>query len=631
MNRDEKLKLSGNVAVVAGVFSITIALLLLLNFIQMSRSKPLDSNALTALVQQLNKDPNNDQLKAEIRNFDLLARKAYFNTQWQVRTGGRLLLIGAIILVLALRVYYSLKSKITLSEDQAENDFTSRLLAQRWVMILGGVIFALGIGSSYISADHLAKYEVDESKSETASAEQSKGIEVIEVGQNPKASQPVSTNQPAKGQIVAAQTPNQATEGKPVQEGKAAGAAAATEVKAAAAGSATETTLKFPTNDAIKLNSPGFRGPFGVGVSFHKNIPLDFDVSSGKNILWKVPVPKNGFNSPVIWGNKLFLSGADNSVHEVYCFDRNTGKILWNQKADKIQGSPAGAPKVTEDTGLAASSLTTDGNMVYAIFANGDIICFDMDGKRIWARNLGMPDNHYGHASSLIMWKDKVYVQYDNNKTHKLIALNTLTGATVWETNRNVKISWASPILANINGKIQVILSSDPLVAGYDAETGKELWNVKCMSGEVGSSPTYGSGLVFAANEYAKLVALDPVKGTQVWESTEYMPEVASLVSANGLVFLGTSYGVLACYDAKTGKKCWEKEDGPGFYSSPVVTDNKLFTIDTNGKLRVYEAAKEMKLLGESNLGEKITTTPAFAEGRMYIRTPKFLYCMGKK
>jgi len=634
MNKEDKLKFSLNVASVAGIFSVTIALLLLLNFLQMARSKPLDSNALIALVQRLNKEPNNDELKKEIRDFDLLARKAYFNTQWQVKTGGTLLLFGAIVLVLALRVYYGLKSKIGEPDAITENEFTKRLLTQRWVMILGLVIFALGLGASFISVDHLGKYEVDESKAETTSAEQSKGIEVIEVGQNPKASQPVSTNQPAKEQTAAAQAPNQSTEvkqGKPVQEGKAAGAVAPTEGKATVAGAAAETTLKFPGSDAIKANSPGFRGPFGAGVSFHKNIPLDFDVASGKNILWKVPVPKNSFNSPVIWGNKLFLSGADKLVHEVYCFDRNSGKLLWSQQADKIQGSPAGAPTVTEDTGYAASSLTTDGNMVYAIFANGDIICFDMDGKRIWARNLGMPDNHYGHASSLIMWKDKVYVQYDNNKTHKLIALNTLTGATVWETNRNVKISWASPILANINGKFQVILSSDPLVAGYDAETGKELWNVKCMSGEVGSSPTYGSGLVFAANEYAKLVALDPVKGTQVWESTEYMPEVASLVSANGLVFLGTSYGVLACYDAKTGKKCWEKEDGPGFYSSPVVTDNKLFTIDTNGKMRIYEAAKEMKLLGESNLGEKITTTPAFTEGRMYIRTPKFLYCMGKK
>ena len=622
MNKEDKLKFSLNVATVAGIFSIVIALLLLLNYLQMAKSKPLDSTALTALVQRLNKEPNNDQLKKEIRDFDLLARKAYFNTVWQVKTGGTLLLFGAIVLLLALRVYYSLKSKITEPDAVTENEFTKRLLTQRWVMILGIVIFALGLGASFISVDHLSKYEIDETKAGQASAD-TKGIETIEVGGTPQAVQSASSMPAVKEQIAVAQPANQASADKKIAQVE--------EVKGAVLVAAGESSVKFPGSDAVKMNSPGFRGPFGVGVSFHKSIPLDYDIASGKNILWKVPVPKNGFNSPIIWGNKIFLAGADNQMREVYCFDRNTGKILWRQPADKIQGSSAAMPKVSEDTGLSASSLATDGNMVYAIFANGDIICFDMNGKRIWARSLGVPDNHYGHASSLIMWKDKLYVQYDTNKSHKLMALNNMTGVTVWETDRKVKISWASPILAEINGKYQVILSSDPLVAGYDADSGKELWNVSCMSGEVGASPTYGSGLVFAANEYAKLVAIDPVKKSIAWESSEYMPEVASLVVANGLLFLGTSYGVLVCYDAKTGKKCWEKEDGPGFYSSPVVSDNKLFTIDTNGKMRVYEVAKEMKLLGESILGEKMTTTPAFAEGRMYIRTPKFLYCMGKK
>src|ERR1035437_4756393 len=191
MNKEDKLKFSLNVATVAGIFSVTIALLLLLNFLQMARSKPLDSNALIALVQRLNKEPNNDELKKEIRDFDLLARKAYFNTQWQVKTGGTLLLFGAIVLVLALRVYYGLKSKIGEPDVITENEFTKRLLTQRWVMILGIVIFALGLGASFISVDHLSKYEVDETKAGQASAD-TKGIETIEVGGTPQTVQPAS-------------------------------------------------------------------------------------------------------------------------------------------------------------------------------------------------------------------------------------------------------------------------------------------------------------------------------------------------------------------------------------------------------------------------------------------------------
>jgi len=613
MESDNKLKFPLNVALISGIFCITVALLLLLNFIQMAKNKPLESKALAVLVQQLSKEPNSDELKQEIRNFDLLARKAYFNSQWQVKTGGYLLLFGAIVFALSLRVFIGLRSKIAEPGVKLESDLTSRIMTQRWVMITGSVLVILGLGASFLSVDHLKMYAIDESIAEVKTTGNQEQIEVVKVGEKPEVIQTAKADSSGK-QVAAApaRTDSSAVAGAP-----------GTSVAAV--------KITFPTNSTIKSNAPGFRGPFGNGVFFHKNTPVEWDAASGKNVIWKTAVPKKGLNSPVIWGNKLFLSGADKQSREVYCFDVKTGKVLWKQLVDKIQGSPATPPKVTEDTGLAAPSLTTDGNKVYAIFANGDIICFDMDGNRVWARNLGLPDNHYGHSSSLVMWKDKVYVQYDTNKSRKLIALNASTGETVWETARKGKISWASPILAEVNGKVQVVLSNEPMVAGYDATTGKELWSVDCMMGEVGPSPAYGSGLIFAANEYAKLVAIDPVKNAKVWESDEYMPEVASPVTANGLLFIATSYGVLACYDAKTGQKYWVKEDGPGFYSSPVIADNKLYTFDTAGKMRVFEVAKAEKILGEGNAAEKVTTTPAFAEGRMFLRTPSFIYCIGKK
>jgi len=482
-------------------------------------------------------------------------------------------------------------------------------MTQRWVMITGSVLVVLGLVASFASVDHLQKYDVNESLAEVKTADSQEKVEVIKVGETPEVAQPAKADS-AKNKVAANVV-----------------VADTSSVKAAPVAAA---KITFPGSNALKANVPGFRGPFGNGVFFQKGTPVEWDAATGKNVIWKTPVPKKGYNSPVIWGNKVLLSGADNQTREVYCFDRKSGKVLWKQPVDKIAGSPGTAPKVSEDTGFAASSLSTDGNRVYAIFAEGDIICFDMDGNRVWARNLGVPDNHYGHASSLIMWKDKVYIQYDTNKSRKLIALNASTGETVWETARKGKISWASPILAEISGKFQVVLSTDPMVAGYDAESGKELWSVDCMSGEVGPSPAYGSGLIFAANEYAKLVAIDPVKNAKVWESDEFLPEVASPVVANGFLFVATSYGVLACYDAKTGVKYWSKEDGPGYYSSPVIADNKLYTFDTTGKMRVFEVGKEAKLLGEGNAAEKVTTTPAFADGRMYLRTPKFLYCIGK-
>jgi outer membrane protein assembly factor BamB len=376
----------------------------------------------------------------------------------------------------------------------------------------------------------------------------------------------------------------------------------------------------------------GFRGPFGNGVSQHKNLPVDWDGSAGRNIRWKTEIPKPGYNSPVLWAEKLFLAGGDSEVRVVYCFHAKTGELLWQQEVRDIPGSPATLPRTSEDTGLSAPTVATDGKHVYAIFATGDIIAFTMTGKRVWARNLGVPDNHYGHSSSLLIWKNHLLVQYDSNKGGRLLSLDTATGNTRWETIRQTGISWASPILAEIGGKHQVILSAEPLVAGYDPETGKELWSVDCMMGEVGPSPAYGEGLVYAANEYARLVAIKPGAADPIiWENDEYLPEIASPVVSGGLIFIATSYGVLVCYDAATGEKYWEEEAQQGFSASPMVADGKLYAMDTGGIMHIFSLSKEMKKLGAPVLGERAYASPAFSDGTIYLRGEKYLYCIGNE
>jgi outer membrane protein assembly factor BamB len=611
MNTQEKINLSSNIAMVAGIFCVAVSLLLLLNFWQMSKSDPLESEAMKVLIERLNKEPGNNELKQDIRHLDLLARKAYFNSQWQVNTGSFLLLFGAIVFALALRVYYSLKSTIEIPEQLVENELKARVLSQKWLLIGGVAVILLAFVASFATVDHLKQYSVDELAA-TETQEVEPGIEVIEVGAEPNIV--ATTTIEAEPDVVETTTSEIAPETQSSAASEAAPAA----------------TTALPDAAQIRANYPSFRGPFGNGVSSHRNIPVDFDGPSGKNILWKATVPLSGYNSPVIWGNKVFISGGNAQKREVYCLDRNSGKLIWSKAVDNIPGSPATAPRTTEDTGLAAPSLYTDGIRVYAIFGTGDIIAFDMDGNRAWARNLGVPDNHYGHSSSLIGWKDKLFVQYDTNRGQRLLALNVLNGETVWETPRSVKVSWASPILANVNGKYQIILATDPTVAAYDIDTGKEVWSVRGLMGEVGPSPAFGEGLVFATQEYATLMAINPANGQIVWKDDEYLSEVASPVVAGGMVFLATSYGVLVAYDAKTGEKLWEQDDGPGYYSSPVVADNKLFIFDLDGRLQVYALEREKKLLAESNLGAKITSTPAFSDGRIFIRAGTTIYCIGK-
>lgn len=624
MDNNDKIKLSQNIIIIAGIFCVVVAMLLLLNFWQVSKNDPIESKALQALVDRLKQESNNEELKVEIRNFDLLARKAYFNSQWQVKTGAYLLLFGAIVLAFALRIYYSAKAKIGQPDTIHENEIASRILAQKGIVIVGGVLFLLALGASFATVNQLNYYDAGAQVADSETSPEEQGIEVIDVGTAPQSTNADSTL------VDAGNIETQSSEPE----------IASVETQEVASGSKESTPEKTspqPVSETagltlatVQKNHNSFRGPLAQGIIFHKNIPSEWDGPSGENIVWKVPVPKNGFNSPIVWGNKIFIAGADAASREVYCYNSADGKLLWTGKADNIQGSPAKMPKVTEDTGLSAPTLTCDGKAVFAIFANGDVIAFDLNGKRIWAKNIGIPNNHYGHSSSLITWANKLFVQFDTNSGGKLIALNASTGETVWETVRESKISWASPVLAEVGGKYQVILTADPIVAGYDVDSGKELWQVECMMGEVGPSVAFSDGVVFAANEYARLVAIEIKTKNIIWENDEYLPEASSPLAFKGLLFIATSYGVLVCYDAKTGEQYWEHDVGTTLYSSPTIADGKLFMMDNDGMMRVYEFSKEMKLISENDLGEMAGTTPAFSEGRIYIRGDKNLYCIGK-
>ena len=629
MNNTDKLKLSQNIALIAGIFCAIVAMLLLLNFWQVSKSDPIESKALEALVLRLKEEPRNEELKEEIRNFDLLARKAYFNSQWQVKTGAYLLLFGAIVLAFALRIYNSVKSKIEEPETKLENEIASRILAQKGIIIVGAGVMILAILASFATVNHLNHYNIVAEVSENETPPQDEGIEVIEVGETPQSvtnettiitdeketEEPAINEQPviSETETTGEQKKEELVENKDEEKPKAK----------------TVTKPSGITLSDLQKNHNSFRGPLAQGIIYHKNIPTEWDGAAGTNIKWKVTIPKHGYNSPVVWGDKIFVSGADNTSREVYCFNKNDGKLLWTGVADNISGSPAKPPRVTEDTGLAAPTLTTDGKAIFAIFGTGDVIAFNMNGERLWARNLGVPDNHYGHSSSLLTWGGKLFIQYDTNRGAKILALDNTSGETVWETIRDAKISWASPVLAEVDGKMQLILTSDPIVAGYNIETGEELWKVDCMMGEVGPSVGFSEGVVFAANEYARMVAINPKDASIIWENDEYLPEAASPLAHNGLLIIATSYGVLVCYDTKTGEQHWEHDVGTTLYASPVVADGKLFMMDNDGVMRIYEFSKEMKLIGENELGEIAGTTPAFSDGRIYIRGEEHLFCIG--
>ena len=207
--------------------------------------------------------------------------------------------------------------------------------------------------------------------------------------------------------------------------------------------------------------------------------------------------------------------------------------------------------------------------------------------------------------------------------------LFTASGESLWDVDRPVHVSWASPILIDVDGKIQIVTTSDPYVMGHDLESGAEIWRVEAMMGEVGPSVAYDDGLVYANNEYARLVAVEPKPGTEyVWEDDEYLSEASSPVASDGLLYLATSYGVVVCYDAKTGEKQWEKEFDDGFYSSPMVADGKVYVIDMGGVTHILKADRTGTLIAQPELGEGGYALPVFADGLLYLRGDDNLYCI---
>ncbi|MBR4366919.1 MAG: PQQ-binding-like beta-propeller repeat protein, partial [Bacteroidaceae bacterium] len=324
----------------------------------------------------------------------------------------------------------------------------------------------------------------------------------------------------------------------------------------------------FPTP---KLTSNAFRGNNSSGHSSARGIPTTWNLKSGKNVLWQQPIPKHGYNSPVINGRNIFLTGADAQSRELYCFDLWTGELRWTVKADGISGSPSSMPNVTADTGLAASTVATNGKQVCAIFATGDVICSDMDGKRLWAKNLGVPDNHYGFASSLLIYGNELIIQYDNNSNSKLIALSVTNGNQLWSKSRKDKIAWSSPILTKAAGQQAVVVMGNPAITAYNASNGTELWRVECMSGEVGSSPCVSNGVIYGASEYATCVAINAETGEKIWEASDCLPECSSPVATKDLLYVATSYGAVCAYNTENGEVVKQHELTTPFYSSPVI------------------------------------------------------------
>lgn len=570
--------------------AILLTILLILNVLQTKRADPLNTKAMNVLLEQLKQTPDDQQLRNEIRALDLLARKAFFTSQWQVKTGGVLLFLSVLIFLASFQYIDYFRKRLPEPPAISEQSFWERRTEiRKWIGWSSLFLLFMAIAFVWIDQpsleDYLAHGKIDPKK-QTAN-------------QNPASNNPNTTSQ--KDSLLAT-----SSDSLPVVDS---------------------------SNSSAKShgNWPFFRGPGSNGVAHVKNVPTTWDGKSGKNIRWKTEIPLPGYNSPIVWNEKVFLTGANESKREVYCLHVEDGKILWKVAVDNISGSPSQVPKVNHETGFSAPTMATDGKRVYAIFANGDLIALDMEGKKVWAKNIGLPKNHYGHSSSLMCYQENVIIQFDQTGNANVIALSGKTGNEVWRTNRNVRVSWASPVLVNTGNRQELLLAADPSIISYDPSSGKELWKMDAISGEVGPSAAYANGIVFSVNDYSKLAAIQIGNPpTQLWEDDEYLSDVPSPVATSTYLFLSTSYGTLVCYDAKTGTRHWVKEFGTQTYSSPILADGKIYLLNSKGIMHIVKADKTFSSVGEPKLGEGSFCTPAFLNDMILIRGDKFLYCISE-
>lgn len=591
----------------SAMFTLLIAMTMIFSFLQLTFVKPLENPVLTELKKEYDANPNSKDLKEQIRAIDLMARKAYFSTRWQIETGSYLLLFGA--LVFFLSQHFLRADEKIIPDFLADSPSSSSKRDARKYLISAAIIVMA-------SAVAISVYMRNSLPNPTAVPE-----ELIEAGVSSTANPPVQEQLSPTNEITSESQLAETTDSVKKTDNQ---------IKSLVRKPVIQSSN--PASPALKDNDifPFFRGIGSRGKVSSGNYPTKWNGKTGTNILWKIEIPLLGFNSPIIWGEKLFLTGADQNNAKVFCINKNSGKIMWTSSANNIPGEPAKAPETSDDTGLAAPTAATNGEIVAAIFGTGNLVCLDMDGKTLWAKNIGIPENHYGHSSSLIIHNDKIFVQYDHFKSKSLMAFDK-KGNKLWETKRNVALSWASPVLAVFDGVTQIILSSDPAVISYDVNSGKELWSVKCMSAEVGPSVGINSKYVFAANEFAKLVAIKPgANASIIWSDNEYLPEVSSPLATEEYLFIATSYGAIACYDTNNGQKLWEHEFDHGFYSSPILVGNKVYLIDQKGIAHIFKADKTFTLIDEAPLGEPVVSTPAFASGKIYVRGEKHLYCISE-
>lgn len=428
---------------------------------------------------------------------------------------------------------------------------------------------------------------------------------------------------------------------------------------------------------ARTVNWPQFRGERASGVAHGCKPPVEFDVPSGKNVAWKTPIPGLGHSSPVIWGDRVFvttcISGQkdpqlkvglygdimpvqDDTEHRwlTYCLDKSTGKILWKQEAYR------GVPKVKRHTKSTHANCTpaTDGKRLVALFGSEGLYCYDLDGKLLWKQDLGvldagywmMPQAQWEYANSPIIYQDKVIVLCDVQKNPFIEAFDAATGKELWRTERKDVPTWGTPAIYDNHKPAQVIANGYRQIAGYDVETGKIIWWMGGGADIPVPTPIVAHDLIYVTSNHSRPAPMYAIRPTAkgditlkngatssefvAWSDFGRVPYMQTPLVYDDLIYACRDDGVLSVLDAKSGELVYRERiggGGEGFTASPVAADGHLYFAGEEGNVHVIKAGRTFTPEAINKVGEVCMATPAISEDALYIRSKDHVMRIEKK
>ncbi|HVR72353.1 MAG TPA: PQQ-binding-like beta-propeller repeat protein, partial [Vicinamibacteria bacterium] len=396
-------------------------------------------------------------------------------------------------------------------------------------------------------------------------------------------------------------------------------------------------------------NWPQWRGPLLNGVSGEVNLPLRW--TQQENVAWKLPLPARSGSTPIIWGDRVFLSVAEGDDISLWTVDKATGKVLWKQHL-------GGGNQTVRKHNMSSPSPVTDGQTVWVLTGTGVLKAFDFAGKERWARDIpkeyGAFGLNHGYGSSPLLHDGALFIPVlhgmKTDDPSYLLRIDGATGKTVWRMERPTPAiqespdAYTTPALVKRGSQVEIVVSGGDIVTGHDPATGKELWRAHGLNPQndpwyrIVASPVVNGDLVYAPTRVRPMLALrtggrgDVTRSHRVW-SFDNGPDVPTPVTDGTLLYVVNDKGIAWALDAATGKEVYgpERLKTGTYSSSPVLADGRIYVTNEDGVTSVYRAGPKFELLAENDLGDYTLSSLAVSEGQIFARTASGLYAIGQR